>query len=53
MAPASLPFDELPNVLMSPNTAEKSYEYWRGAAAKAAQRLDALARTAPGAKVQC
>ena len=49
--PASLPFDELPNVLMSPNTAEKSYEYWRGAAAKAAQRLDALAQT--GAKVQC
>ncbi len=48
-----LPWDSLENVLMSPNAAEKSLEYWRRAAILAANRLDSLAGTSPGHTAEC
>lgn len=41
--PSSLPFNELPNIIMSPNACEKSTEYWEGCAAFVAEKLQEAA----------
>ena len=48
-----LPWDSLGNVLMSPNSAEKSLDYWQRAAVLVARRLDDLTRTSPGQRPNC
>ena len=49
----NLRWDALENVIMSPNAAEKTLDYWRRAAVLAAERLDRLARSSPGERPRC